>query len=265
MLKSTYKYIEAYLDHLQAKGRYAVTLIELVNRFDVSEKAIKQNIFRLKRKNRLAHVRKGFYVIVPPQYSNRGMVPPTLFIDDLMKDLNRNYYIGALSASALQGAGHQQPMEFQVMVNKPPLRSIKGKRLSIRFFVKSKWLSEDIFEKKTETGYIKISSPSLTAFDLVYYSKKIGGLNRIIPMLEELAESIKPADLKRTAAYQKTPNIQRLGYLFERLGNEKLASTLLRVIEKKPMVEIPISLAHKGREGKIDSDWNVIINTKLDF
>jgi predicted transcriptional regulator of viral defense system len=263
-LESTYNYIEEYLNDIQAKGRYAVTLTELKNRFDSSEKAIEQNIFRLKNKNQLAHVRKEFYVIVPPQYSNRGMVPSTLFIDDLMKYLKRDYYIGALSAAALHGAGHQQPMEFQVMTKKPPLRRIKNK-LNIYFFVKSKWQQEDIAEKKTETGFIKVSSPSLTAFDLVYYNKKIGGLNRIIPILEDLVESIKSSDLKRTAAHQKIPDMQRLGYLFEQLGNGKLASTLFRRIEKKPLREIPISLAHRNREGELDSKWNVIINTTLDF
>lgn len=264
-MESTYNYIENYLSDIQAKGRYAVTLAELKNRFDSSEKAIKQNIYRLKSKNQLAQVRKEFYVIVPPQYSNRGMIPSTLFIDDLMKYLNREYYIGLLSASALHGAGHQQPMQFQVMTKKPPLRSIKNKKLNIHFFVKSKWQDSDINEKKTETGYIKVSSPALTAFDLVHYSKKIGGLNRIIPILEDLVESIKSTELNKTAMVQKIPDIQRLGYLLEQLGNEKLASVLFKRIARKSLREIPISLAHKNREGALNNKWKVIINTELDF
>ena len=264
-MESTYNYIEDYLNDIQSKGRYAVTLAELKNRFDSSEKAIKQNIYRLKSKNQLAQVRKEFYVIVPPQYSNRGMVPSTLFIDDLMQYLKREYYIGLLSASALHGAGHQQPMQFQVIIKKPPLRSIKNKKLNIHFFVKSQWQQGDITEKKTETGFIKVSSPELTAFDLVHYNKKIGGLNRIIPILEDLVESIKSSDLNKTAMCQKVPDMQRLGYLLEQLGNEKLASVLFKRIERKPLREIPISLAHKNREGVLNSKWNVIINTELDF
>jgi predicted transcriptional regulator of viral defense system len=135
------------LKAIQAKGRYAVTLTELKSRFESSAQAIQQSIFRLKSKNQLAQVRKEFYVIVPPQYSNRGMVPPTLFIDDMMQYLKREYYIGLLSASALHGAGHQQPMEFQVMTKKPPLRSIRNKKLNIHFLVKSKWQVHDIMQK----------------------------------------------------------------------------------------------------------------------
>ncbi len=264
-MESTYNYIENYLKEIQSKGRYAVTLTELKNRFDSSEKAIKQSIFRLKTKKQLAQVRKEFYVIVPPQYSHRGMVPSTLFIDGLMDYLNREYYIGLLSAAALHGAGHQQPMQFQVMIKKPALRGIKNKKLDIHFFVKSKWQLGDINEKKTEAGFIKVSSPELTAFDLVQYSTKIGGLNRVIPILEDLIESINHAKLNKTAKCQKTPDMQRLGYLLEQLGSEKLAAVLFKRIGTKVLGEIPISLAHKNREGKLNSKWKVIINSKLDF
>jgi predicted transcriptional regulator of viral defense system len=253
------------LKAIQAKGRYAVTLAELKSRFESSAQAIQQSIFRLKSKNQLAQVRKEFYVIVPPQYSNRGMVPPTLFIDDMMQYLKREYYIGLLSASALHGAGHQQPMEFQVMTKKPPLRSIRNKKLNIHFLVKSKWQVHDIIKKKTETGYINVSSPALTAFDLVHYNKKIGGINRIFPILEDLVESISSSELNKTTATQKVPDIQRLGYLLEQLGNEKLASVLYKRIQRESLRVIPISLAHKNREGKLNSKWNVIINAELDF
>ena len=102
-----YNYIDNYLTEIQSLGRYSVTLDELKNKFNISEKAILQNLYRLKCKNQLAQVRKEFYVIIPPQYTNRGMVPPTLFISDMMDFLNRDYYVGLLSAAALHGAGHQ--------------------------------------------------------------------------------------------------------------------------------------------------------------
>ncbi|NEN22310.1 hypothetical protein G3O08_02180 [Cryomorpha ignava] len=264
-LQKTYNSIENYLRKVQSKGRYTLTLNELTSKFDSSEKAILQNTFRLKSKNLLAQVRKEFYVILPPQYLERGMIPPTLFIGDLMEFLQREYYIGLLSAAALHGAGHQQPMQFQVMINKPPLRRIKNKKLDLHFYVKSKWRSEDIVEKITETGYIQVSSPSLTAFDLVRYHKKIGGLNRVIPILEDLVENIKPAELDRTARNQKAPDIQRLGYLLEQLGSKNLSFILYNKIEEKSLREIPISLSHKNRDGELNSKWNVIINTELDF
>ncbi len=261
----TYNYIEDYLTVIQSKGRYSVTLNELKAKFDTSEKAVLQNIYRLKSKNQLAQVRKEFYVIIPPRYSNRGMVPPTLFIGDMMKFLNRNYYVALLSAAALHGAGHQQPMEFQVMTKKPPLRSIKNQKLTISFFTKGKWEKDQIIEKKTETGYINVSIPELTAFDLVYHNKKTGGLNRIIPILEELTESMKPMRLARVAKSQKTPTIQRLGYLLSEMGNDILTNPLSRIVENINAQEIPLALAHKVRTGKVDEKWKIIVNTELEF
>ena len=269
--KGTYNYIENYLTEIQAKGRYSVTLGELREQFSTSEKAILQSIYRLKRKNQLAQVRKEFYVIIPPQYSNRGMVPPTLFIADMMDFLGRNYYVGLFSAAALHGAGHQQPMEFQVMTKKPPLRNIKNQKLKISFYTKTYWEQSQITEKKTETGYLKISSPELTAFDLVFHNKKIGGINRIIPILEDLSEMIKTSVLSKTAKTQKTPNIQRLGYLLDELNKESLSNTLFRLLGENTK-EIPLSLAHTHLPAKqesliwkINKKWNIIINTELDF
>lgn len=264
MRKPAYNYIEEYLNEVQTKGRYSVTLNEIKNRFTVSEKALLQNIYRLKKRNRLAQVRKEFYVIIPPQYSNRGMLPPTLFIADMMDFINRKYYVALLSAAALHGAGHQQPMEFQIITTKPPLRNINNQKLKISFFVKNIWQSGQIEERKTESGYIEVSSPELTAFDLVQYHTRIGGLNRVIPILEDLAEIIKPASLFKTAKNQKISNIQRLGYLFDGLSNQLLSDSLHKSLSVK-LKNIPISLAHKNITGIVNKKWRVIINTELDF
>jgi len=263
-MSPAYNYVENYLTEIQSKGRYSVTLKELKSKFNISEKAILQKIFRLKNKSQLAQVRKEFYVIIPPQYSNRGMVPPTLFINDMMDFLNREYYVGLFSAAALHGAGHQQPMEFQLMTQKPALRSINNQKLVINFFTKNEWKQDQIIEKKTETGYLKVSSPELTAFDLVQYHKRIGGLNRILPILKELAETIKPSFLLKTAKTQKKPNVQRLGFLLDLSGSDSLANSLFRLMSENSK-ELPLSLAHKKRSGVINEKWKIIENTELEF
>ncbi|NBI56461.1 type IV toxin-antitoxin system AbiEi family antitoxin, partial [Photobacterium alginatilyticum] len=35
---------------------------------------------------------------------------------------NREYYLGLYSTAALHGAGHQQPMQSQIIIKKPALR-----------------------------------------------------------------------------------------------------------------------------------------------
>jgi len=263
--KISHNYISDYLIEVRSKGRFAITLEELRSKFDVSEKALLQNIYRLKTKNQIAQIRREFYVIIPPQYSNSGMLPPSLFIDDMMKFLDKDYYVGLFSAAALHGASHQQPMEFHVITKKPALRNIKNQKLVLNFFTKGDWDKDQIIEKKTEAGYINVSTPELTAFDLVQYNKKIGGLNRILPILEDLTEEMKPSFMARTAKTQKTTTIQRLGYLLDEIGKGTMSNSLYTTIEKKKLKEIPLSLAHSNRIGDIDEQWKIIINTELDI
>jgi predicted transcriptional regulator of viral defense system len=159
----SYNYLEDYLNKIRSQGRYAFTWLEVKEQFDISDKALNQTLYRLKSKKRIAQIRKGFYAIITPEYSNYGMLPVNLFIDDMMKSLNKRYYVGLISAAALHGAAHQQPMEYYVITEKPALRDIKNKKLKINFYVKKEWVDEDVMQKKTDAGYINVSSPELTA------------------------------------------------------------------------------------------------------
>jgi len=60
-------------------------------------------------------------------------------------------------------------------------------------YISKKEIPEILLEsKKTESGYLKISNPALTACDLIQFEKRVGGINRVSTVLNELAESIKP-------------------------------------------------------------------------
>jgi hypothetical protein len=120
------------------------------------------------------------------------MLPPYLFIDDLMKSLDKPYYVGLLSAAALHGAAHQQPMGYTVITQSPAPRSIN--RLKIVFFSRQDFLQDGIIQKKTPAGYINVSSPELTALEFFDYIRKFG-INRITTVLQELAEAMKPVPL----------------------------------------------------------------------
>jgi len=141
---------------------------------------------------------------------------------------------------------------------------MKKSYFAISFFTKSEWEKDQIIEKKTETGYLKVSSPELTAFDLVKYHKRIGGLNRILPILEDLTETIKPSLLSKTAKTQKKTNIQRLGFLLDKLGSVSLSGYLFRLLDENSK-KLPLSLSHKKRTAPINEKWKIIENTELDF
>lgn len=265
MQKDTYFNFEKYLQKVRSKGRYCVTLTELQEVSKLSYKAIQQSIYRAKTNKKISQIRQGFYVIIPPEYSISGILPVYLYIDDLMLYLKRKYYLGLYSAAILLGAGHQQAMNTQLIIEYPSLRKIKNDRLEIDFFTKNNWYEKDIIEKKTDAGYIKVSSPELTMLDLMYYHKRIGGINRTLQIIEELGEEINPNRLFETAQrYKNQTSIQRLGFLFDTIFNENiLANSLYKAIENTKTNKTLLSSLSPDK-GKINKKWNIVINTDTD-
>jgi len=57
----SYNYLEEYIDSVRAQGRYAFTLEELKDKLDVTDKAILQNLYRLKVKNKIVQIQRKFF------------------------------------------------------------------------------------------------------------------------------------------------------------------------------------------------------------
>ncbi|HZH94438.1 MAG TPA: type IV toxin-antitoxin system AbiEi family antitoxin, partial [Flavisolibacter sp.] len=197
---------------------------------------------------------------------SKGMLPTSFFIADLMKFLGKDYYVGLSTAAAFYGAAHQQPQEFYVITTKPTLRPINTGKLSISFFFKKEWHTADVKEHKVETGYINISSPELTALDLITYFDRVGGLNRVATVLDELAEGMNNTTLAEAArGYGNTATLQRLGYLLEILEKHSLAETLAEVL--KGIKHFPVLLRpQKGERSTMvtGNTWKVAANTKIE-
>lgn len=265
-MKGHYRYLEDFLVNLRSTGRYTFSLDEIRSRFQQSDEAIKKALQRLKAKGEIALVRNQFYVIVTPEYRRKGMPPPSLFIADLMKFLNRQYYVALMNAVAYYGAAHQQLQSFSVITTKPSLRNIAKDNLKINLLVKKDWEEVDIIKRKIETGYINISSPELTALDLINYYDQAGGMNRIATVLEELSENIKVDKLVATAArYSPITAVQRLGFLFDEILRLKDFSEPLKDY-LKTINHFPVLL--RPQKEKVDmitgNDWKVVQNIEIE-
>lgn len=262
-----YGYLRDFIDELRSKGRYAFSLAEVKAKHNQSDEAIKKALQRLKIKKEIAIIRKEFFAIIPPEYRSKGMLPPSLFTAELMKFLARDYYVGLLSAAAFYGAAHQQPQGFSVVTTKPSLRQIHSKTLALDFYVKKEWSKEDIIPMKVETGCINVSSPELTALDIVFYFDEVGGFNRITTVLEELGERMDAQKLVTAAKgfYQKT-TIQRLGFLLsEVLQNRVLSAPLAEYI--KTLNYFPVLLRperNKLRSMAASNEWKVVQNVQIE-
>ena len=262
-----YNYLEDFIDELRSDGKYSFTLSDVKNRFRFSPEAIRQSVNRLRKKNKIAQVRKEFYVIVPPEYSATGIIPPSFFIPDLMNFMDRDYYVGLLNAASYYGAGHQQPQEHFIITVPPTILPIVSHSLKINFCKKQSWDKRFIIDQKTEAGYLKISSPELTALDLVFYQDRVGGFNRISTVLQELCEQIKPSALRDCAkSYNIVSVVQRLGFL---LDNVLEQSDLVKPLKKflNDTKSFPLLLSTKGPKAKdlrIDNDWNILANVTVE-
>ena len=261
-----YGYLKKHIGGVRAAGRYTFTLSGIHARFPQSAEAIKKALQRLKNKQEIVLVRKEFYVIIPPEYSSKGMLPPAMFIDELMKSLNRDYYVGLQNATAFFGTVSEPSPGFSVVTTKPPLRAIQAKDQTISFSSKSEWSNEDIVQMEVETGYIKVSSPELTALDLLFFFDKAGGIDRIAIALEELSYHMDPQKLLTTAKrFPRITTVQRLGFLLgEILQIQSLSDPLaeyLKTVNYFPVLLYP----EKTRPLRLTTGnkWKVVQNVPI--
>jgi predicted transcriptional regulator of viral defense system len=230
--------LSSYVEDLQASGTYTFTSADARAALGKSDVAVDQALRRLRKRGRIIGPRRGFYVIVPTEYRNAGAPPPSWFVDELMKFLGRPYYVGLLSAAGIHGASHQQAMVFQVMSDRP-MREARAGTARLEFHVSGAVDRTPVTDVQTETGSMRVSTPEATAFDLVRFVVPCGGWSNVATVLAELAERLEPEALCRWASAQKTPDIQRLGFLLDRVGFARLADPLLRALGGRRYRPVP--------------------------
>jgi hypothetical protein len=121
------------MTHLLSRGQIVFTDEQAQHALQISKGALLDATQKQQRRNHLITPRRGFYVIVPPQFLSMGAPPPSWYIDALMAQEQRPYYVGLLKAAELHGATHQAAMEFQVITDKRMPR-IKAGRSAIAFY-----------------------------------------------------------------------------------------------------------------------------------
>jgi predicted transcriptional regulator of viral defense system len=260
----------SWIEMLQSKGAFSFSLEKVENELpEYSAIAIKRALSRLSDKGKIISIYKGYYLILPPQYSNKGILPPVLFLDALMNFIQRPYYVALLNAAAYHGASHQQPQEFFVITNFPVLRATQRKGLRINY-ISIKTIPEALLEKrKTEVGYLLVSNRVLTATDLIQFEKRIGGLNRAATLLNELSEEMDPNDFNTTLlSFVPSTALQRLGYLLEFICfRHELAGALFEAMKTSglKLFRIPLKASAPMKGFSSENRWKVIVNTDIEI
>jgi len=271
MQKKEHDNIENIIFLIQKKGRITFSSEELKEQFpEKTVRAIELALNRLISQKKIIPVLKGYYAIIPAEYAMWAIIPPTMYLDALMTYLKRPYYLALLNAAEFYGAAHQKPQQYSVITVLPPLRDTNKRNIKINFIatrkeIPQKWLKPF----KTQTGYIQVSTPELTAADLITFQKEIGGINRACTVLYELMEIVKFGKLDKTFFdYVPTSTIQRLGYLLENeLEQPKQAEILYSKAQTHSckFQKIPLKYSKPTEDCETNTKWKVIVNEYIEI
>lgn len=255
--------VRDYITALSSRGRYHFGLKEAQQALGVSEAAAKMALNRLAAQKRIATPARGFYVIIPPEYSRLGCLPADQFIPALMERLGLSYYAGLLSAAQYHGAAHHRPQEFQVMLGKAR-RSIHCGQVRVVFVVRKRLQDVPVQSFNTPRGTVRVSTPEATAVDLIGYHGHAGGLDQVATVLSELAERIDAEKLALAVAAAPIPWVQRLGYLLELVDATALADVLKSWLQGRVHQTAPLLTGAPAKGAPRDTAWKLLINADVE-
>lgn len=255
-----------YINELLSYEEYSFSLEEIQQRTSKSIVSLKRELSRLVEKKEVINLRKGFYLILPPRYRSLGQLPIELYVEKFFKYLNKNYYLALYTAAKFHGASHQQIQKEYIITSLPPGLNINKGSININFFTTANWPANNIIQKKADAGYYNISSPVLTAVDLIHYQTKLGGLNRMLATLEELTEEISRADLSELLIwYPHRSTLQRLGFLLEEIQTDHtLTDRLFDHLKINAFYPVVLSPKKGQKAGATGNRWKVDVNLKLE-
>jgi len=225
--------LSSYLTRLLSEGRAVFTRAEAEEELGLAGRSFLDAAERQQRHKYLISPRRGFYVIVPPQFLSWGAPPPSWYIDALMRHEGRAYYVGLLKAAELHGATHQAVMEFQIVTDKR-LPKIRAGRSAIVFYYRKDIdaVASGIEERKTDTGRMCASCVELTMLDLLRYPHAGGGIDNIATVIAELGGRADPNRLAALAGSFERSVIQRLGHMLDRFGHNERTGPLCEVVSR---------------------------------
>ncbi|HBF11855.1 MAG TPA: hypothetical protein DDW49_00445 [Deltaproteobacteria bacterium] len=250
------------IEWFQSKGKSVFTVLEAQEHLKLPRKSILEILARLRRAERVRTLTDGLYVIIHPSERKHG-IRPLHVIDALMRYCQLPYYVGLLSAADFWGAAHHKPQFLQVIVSEQrKLRRLKD--LRIQLHVQKHFLQSGIVQKTVDTGPISISSPELTALDVLTYESSCGGFDNVTLIVNGLQPQLGAKKIIALGKeYPVLSSFQRLGFLLESFNAKEELLNPLRDWVKKQNPSPILLLVSAPREGKLHPDWKIFENVKV--
>jgi hypothetical protein len=226
VVKSRRGYAEAFVDECVAAGRYGFSVADVVRATGLSDRNAKNQLCRLRGRTSKVARWQPFFLINGPAGKAPGAASFDRWLDDYFTWLGRPYYVGLHSAAAIHGSQPQALQTIQIVTD-TPRRDAQVGRQKLRFFVKSDCAASAVQQAPRAFAPMKVSTPETTAFDLVRYAPRLGGIGRTAETLAPMLHLLQPARLKIVlAAEDEISTTQRLGFLLEAMGRAKLAAAV---------------------------------------
>ncbi len=259
------KTLSAFTQALLSRGKYFFSKKEALAALNISENQFVFQAYRLSKKKQIRRLTRDFFMIIPAEYYALGSLPPHWVIDALMQHLGRDYYIALLSAASLYGATNQQPMVFQVIVDKP-MRRIMLPRGGIEFHKKIDSENSAVSLIPAPTGYQKISTKEQTIIDLVRYYEVSGGMSNVALIIKELGPECSAKLFKEALKKEKnTALLQRLGYLLDFTGQTQLARAVKEELAKRRYYFVLLRPDYYKKAGERLLGWKLILNDYVEL
>ena len=239
-------------------GHPSFTLEEALSASSLRRPVLATAIHRLKVRKLIVSPMRGFYVCVPDRYQLRGEVPPSYYVDDLMRHLERRYYLGLTSSAAIWGAGHQRIHKDFAVVTLPRMRGEGLAHDMLRLVYREQMPEPHIVTRNADGGVVRFADAVLTAFDIVRHADLVGGMSAAATILAELIEEVDFSSASDLCAFVPCVVWQRLGYICEEvLGENEKADALYRVWRSLGLrtVNTPLSPFEQNHDGELNRHW----------
>ncbi|MEE8368007.1 MAG: type IV toxin-antitoxin system AbiEi family antitoxin [Thermoanaerobaculia bacterium] len=246
-----------------SRGRYHFSTEDLAGELGASLTAARSALRRLKKKGLVASPHRGFHVLVPPEYQHLGCLPAEQFVPQLMEQLEVPNYAGLLTAARYHGAAHQQPQLFQVVVpkNRSPIRC---GLVEVGFVARRNAEAMPTVRINTPRGFLQISSPEATAFDLAGYPEHCGGLDNVATVLAELGEKLDPDRLSAIGELSPVPWSQRLGFILDQVERSSRSESLAAFVSDHATETTALIPGNDSEHAPRDARWKLLVNAELE-
>ena len=248
---------------LLSRGISSITTDDIAALLGIPKNQVSPRLAAPKKRGEIVLLANRLWAPVPPEYMIWGAPPALDFIDDLMRHLNVDYYVGWLSAAELLGASHHAPQVFQVAVSHVRRARIIG-RSRLQFYQRDHIHLAARIKIESKSANVPVSSRETTLLDIASDIGFVGGIDNAANLIMELCETTvpDPKTLASLAAHYPSSAIRRLGYIMDHFTDVS-APAQLKAISDNRNTSISLLDPQSANTGKIDKIWQLKINREV--